>query len=101
MAHLSTGRFWAVGVGPGDPELLTLKALDVLRRVHVVYHAGPEPRHGRAFEIIAKHLQPGQEPRIVLTESMSAASAADWRQVYRPAVDQIATDCAGGKDVAL
>lgn len=30
------GRFYGVGVGPGDPELLTLRALKVLRRVPVV-----------------------------------------------------------------
>jgi len=101
MVQSSPGRFWAVGVGPGDPELLTVKALSVIRRAHVIYHAGPQPRRGRAFEIVASQLRPEQEPRVVLTESMSAASAADWRAVYRPAVEQIAADCQNGQDVAF
>jgi uroporphyrin-III C-methyltransferase len=33
-----TGRVYLVGVGPGDPELLTIKALKVLRSADVILH---------------------------------------------------------------
>lgn len=32
------GRIWLVGAGPGDPELLTLKAVSVLRQADVLVH---------------------------------------------------------------
>jgi precorrin-2/cobalt-factor-2 C20-methyltransferase len=94
------GHFWAIGVGPGDLELLTLKAVHILQRAHAIYHAGPLPHQGRAWEIIRSHVRPEQEVRVVLTEPMSAVRASDWRAAYHAGVEQIAADCRRGLRVA-
>ncbi len=41
------GRLYGIGVGPGDPELLTLKARRLIEAVDVV--AYPNARHGRSI----------------------------------------------------
>ncbi|MBV8738804.1 MAG: precorrin-2 C(20)-methyltransferase, partial [Alphaproteobacteria bacterium] len=41
------GRLYGIGVGPGDPELLTLKGLRLLQAATVV--AYPAPEHGDSF----------------------------------------------------
>ncbi|MEV6342424.1 precorrin-2 C(20)-methyltransferase [Actinoplanes sp. NPDC051851] len=56
----TTGRLYGVGLGPGDPELITLKAARLIEAADVVaYHAA---RHGRsnARAIAAGHLSEGQ-----------------------------------------
>lgn len=98
---VSPGRFWAIGVGPGDPELLTLKAVQRIQRADVIYHAGPAPDQGRAIEVIRDLLRSEQPKRILLTAPMREVSASDWKAQYRPGVEQIAADCRAGKDVAF
>lgn len=49
-------ELWGVGVGPGDPELVTVKALRVLDTVDVVFVPVMDPHdQGRAEAIIAAH----------------------------------------------
>jgi precorrin-2 C20-methyltransferase/precorrin-3B C17-methyltransferase len=96
----TTGRFWALGVGPGDPELLTLKAVRILQQVHVLYHAGPGASDGRAWQIIQQYVRPAQQVRLARSDTMSRMAAAGAAG-YRRAVEQIAADCRSGLDVAF
>ena len=51
--NLKKGRFYGVSVGPGDPELLTLKAVRCLERCPVL--AAPQTASGRMLALdIAK-----------------------------------------------
>jgi precorrin-2/cobalt-factor-2 C20-methyltransferase len=52
---------YVVGVGPGDPELLTLRAARVLESCDVVLHPGPRDDAGFAFEVVAPRLSPRQQ----------------------------------------
>lgn len=56
-----TGRLIGVGVGPGDPELLTLKALDALRHADVVAYFAKEGNVSNARTIVAAHLNGAEE----------------------------------------
>lgn len=56
-----TGHLIGVGVGPGDPDLLTLKAIDALRHADVVAYFAKAGNASNARTIVAAHLNGAQE----------------------------------------
>jgi precorrin-2/cobalt-factor-2 C20-methyltransferase len=54
---VSSARLIGVGVGPGDPELMTLKALRALREADVVAHFAKAGKASRARTIAGGHLR--------------------------------------------
>ena len=60
MSITHTGTLYGIGVGPGSPDLLTLRAVDILRRVEVILAAAsPRNEHSLALSIAAPHLPEG------------------------------------------
>jgi precorrin-2 C20-methyltransferase / precorrin-3B C17-methyltransferase len=54
-----TGRLYGVGLGPGDPSLLTVRAVEVIGAVDVVaFHSA---RHGRSIarSIASRYIRDG------------------------------------------
>ena len=50
------GKLWGVGVGPGDPELLTLKAVRVLRQADVVMLPDAGGQEKTALNIVQEYI---------------------------------------------
>ena len=61
-----SGRLIGVGVGPGDPELLTLKAARTLAEADVVAHFAKAGNASNARRTIQGHLRPGVEELALL-----------------------------------
>ncbi len=94
-----TGTLYGLGVGPGDPELLTLKALRVLRACFVI--AYPQPDDGPSFarSIVAPYLSAGQlEIPIIVPMDVKRDPA---QLVYKKAAETIAHHLDAGSDVAV
>ena len=60
MSKHKTGKLFGIGVGPGDPELISLKAVRILRGVHTIFApASDKDVHGLAMTIVRPHLPQG------------------------------------------
>ncbi len=47
------GILYGVGVGPGEPDLMTLKAVKLIKENEVIALPGKEPRETVAYQIAA------------------------------------------------
>ncbi len=101
----AVGRLIGIGVGPGDPELLTLKALRLLRAAPVVaYYAGPKKR-GNAFTTVQDYLRAEQilVPLVYPVTGRIPPPPFDYegvmRAFYDAAAEHIAGHLAAGRDV--
>ncbi|KAA0081650.1 precorrin-2 C(20)-methyltransferase [Mycolicibacterium sp. P9-64] len=101
------GTLWGVGLGPGDPELVTVKAARVIGEADVVaYHSA---RHGRSIArtIAAPYLRPGQleehfvYPVTTETTDHPGGYPGAMDDFYREAADRIAVHLEAGRNVAL
>ena len=94
-----SGTVYGLGVGPGDPELITLKALRILQAVPVIAYPAPETGDSFARQIVAPHLRGGQ------TEIAIRMPLGDGQfpkaEIYDAAAAAIAGHAAGGRDVAV
>jgi precorrin-2/cobalt-factor-2 C20-methyltransferase len=95
----SGGHIYGVGVGPGDPELMTRKAERVLRAVDWIFHpAGGRGGDGFARRIVEPLGLPPQKFRPVAL-CMSRERGPD-QEAYRRAAEEIATEARRGKSAA-
>ncbi len=94
-----TGTLYGVGVGPGDPDLITLKALKILLAAPVIAYPAPERGDSLARKIAAPHLPQGRR-EIIFRMNLDPKSFPD-RGFYDDAANEIAGVLRGGEDVAM
>ena len=99
MAEGSQGTLYGLGIGPGDPELITVKALRLLRAVPVIAYPAPEQGDSLARAIVAPHL-PGGQVEIAMRMPI-VASRYPAQGVYDWAATEIGGHLAAGRDVAV
>jgi precorrin-2/cobalt-factor-2 C20-methyltransferase len=96
---VKSGTLYGVGVGPGDPELVTLKALRILQTVPVLAWPAPEEGPSLAREIVAQHL-PGTQREIPIRMPLLPARFPA-NDVYDKAAREIGAVLAAGDNVAV
>ena len=98
-SRLGGGTLYGVGVGPGDPELVTVKADRLIRNASVVAYPAPDTGESFARSIVADSLRPGTlEIRIDIPMRADRFPA---REIYDAAAQRIGQVLTTGTDVVV
>src|SRR4051794_28234257 len=89
---------WGIGVGPGDPELMTLKAVRLIRAAAVVAYPAPLGGDSFARQVAAAHL--GHQREIPIEVPM-AGERFPLAAIYDKAAAEIGRALEAGEDVAI
>lgn len=109
---MAKGRLLGLSVGPGDPELITVKALRLLREAPVVAYfvakaKASKGQGGNAFGIVEAHLSETQQrlPLVYPVTTEKLAPPLSYEDViaafYDAAAEQVAEHLDAGRDVAV
>ncbi len=95
-----TGTFYVIGVGPGDPELITLKAVNRLRQAQVHYvPASRLSRQSWLTEVVARYAAVGSKVREV--EFSLGRDVTKRQEHWRQVAAEIIAEIRCGKRVAF
>lgn len=96
----STGTFYGIGVGPGDPELLTVKAINALKKIDVLIAPKTEKKSDSvALSIAQPYLKPSVEI-IYQTFPMIKDFAAET-EIFEANKEEILKILRGGRNVGF
>ena len=95
------GTFYGIGVGPGDPELLTIKAANILKTVDVIIAPKTEKKEGSvAFNIAKPYLRDDIET-VYQVFPMVRGFADNSGDAWEKNKDEIIALLDAGKNVAF
>ncbi|MEO1206498.1 MAG: precorrin-2 C(20)-methyltransferase [Pseudomonadota bacterium] len=101
------GTLYGIGVGPGDPRYLTLRAAGLILSVDVVAYFAKSGRPGNARTIVAPLIQPGREEKrfeYPVTEEIPVKDARYGHSItsfYAEMAADLGAMLAAGKSVGL
>ena len=90
------GTAYGLGIGPGEPDLITLKAYNILQKADVIAYPALEDGVSLARQIVDPHIPEG---RIEIAIRIEMGKSAD--PIYDAAAIEIGTHLADGKTVAV
>ena len=104
---MSPGRLFGVGVGPGDPELVTVKARRIIEAADVIAYPIARRRRGVARQVVAPYLHEGHI-EVALTYPVTTEDTEHpggyegaLRGFYDTSAETLAAHLDAGRDVAV
>lgn len=98
---MKKGKLYGIGIGPGDPELLTLKALRLIKESDIIAVPGESPKETVAY-IIVKGAYPKLDEKEIIGVSMPMIKDEEkLNDAHEAAAKSIEKLLDEGKDVAF
>ncbi len=94
-----TGKFYIIGVGPGDPDLMTLKAVRLIGMADVIAYPVTESGQSRARRISAEFIT--KHHRTIGYTLPMSVDPAPAQAAYDDVANQMRTHLDAGRTVAL
>lgn len=99
--NVRKGKLYGVGVGPGDPELLTLKAVRIIRECKWIAVPGLQKEETAAYRIVSGAIPELEKKPCLEIEMPMTKDAALLQQKHEEGCRKIAGLLEAGEDVAF
>lgn len=96
-----TGILYGAGVGPGDPELMTLKAVRLIRENEVVALPGPDARETVAYQIAVQAVPELAEKTLLSVDMPMTHDKEEMNRNHEKAADIIEAYLKEGRNVVF
>lgn len=98
---MKKGKLYGVSVGPGDPELMTLKAVRIIKEADVIAIPHREKEKCTAYQIALGAVPELAEKPILLIDMPMTKDAQRLEQAHRNGAAQVMAELAQGYTVAF
>ncbi len=95
------GKLYGIGIGPGDPELITLKAVRLIRECDVVMVPGTLAEESVAYQIAVRAVPELKEKECVAVQMPMTRSRESLQESHEKAVDRVTGYLDQGRTVAF
>ena len=96
-----TGKLYGIGVGPGDPELLTLKAVRIIKECDVIAVPGKEKDETVAYKIVRQAIPEIVEKKCLEIDMPMTKDKEKLAQSHTIAFEKISKVLDSGQNVAF
>ena len=96
-----TGTLYGIGIGPGDPELLTLKAVRLIRECDVIAVPGKDYRESVSYGIAVQAVPELKDKEILAVHMPMTRDRKVLEKSFQAGADRLETCLKAGKDVAF